>query len=108
MEETTRQEEIKDKREHWRAHSEAWQESGQTQGEYCKQHELKLKTFAYWRRRFKAESTTVRLVQLPTGTLQQSQGSTLRLLIDGRYTIEVADGFNPATLSRVLEVLRGL
>jgi len=108
MQEESRQEQIKNKREQWRVHSAAWQESGQTQGEYCKRHGLNLKTFAYWRRRFKAESSTVRLVKLPTETLQQSQESTLRVLIDGRYTIEVADGFNPATLGRVLEVLRGL
>ncbi len=108
MEEVTGQEEIKDKREHWRVHSEAWQESGQTQGEYCKQHGLNLKTFSYWRRRLKPESTTVRLVQLPAGTLRKPQESTLRVLIDGRYTVEVSDAFNSATLGRVIEVLRGI
>ena len=108
MEEATRQEEVKNKREHWRAHSEAWQESGQTQGEYCKQHGLSLKTFAYWRRRFKANSAAVRLVQLPPGALRQSERSTLRVVVDNRYTIEVEDGFNPSTLGSILEVLRGL
>ena len=108
MQEEPRQEQIKNKREHWRAHSEAWQESGQTQGEYCKRHGLNLKTFAYWRRRLKVDNTAVRLVQLPTEMLRPPQESTLRVLIDGRYTIEVGDGFNPATLGRILEVLRGL
>ena len=107
MEENTQQEEIKDKREYWQAHSEAWQQSDQTQGEYCKQHGLNLKTFAYWRRRLKAGSHAVRLVQLPTGALRHPAGSTLRVMVDGRYTIEVGDGFNPATLGRILEVLRG-
>ncbi len=108
MEEGTRQEEIKDKREHWQAHSEAWQVSGQTQGEYCEQHGLSLKTFAYWRRRFKADSAAVRLVQLPPGALRQPEGSTLRVMVDGRHTVEVIDGFNPTTLGSILEVLRGL
>jgi len=42
MQEDERAEHVQDKREHWRTHSEAWQESGQTQGEYCKQHGLNL------------------------------------------------------------------
>ncbi len=100
--------EIKNKREHWRGHSEAWQQSGQAQGEYCKQHGLNLKTFAYWRRRFKADSTPVKLVQLPSGVLQQQAGSALRVKVDSRYTIEVSDGFSPATLGCVLEVLKRL
>ena len=107
MQEDTHQEQIKNKREHWRAHMEAWQQSGQTQGTYCEQHGLKLKTFAYWRRRLKTDSRGVRLVQLPTGALRSSGGSTLRVVVDDRFTIEVADGFSPATLGRVLEVLRG-
>ena len=108
MEEATRREEIKEKREYWRAHSEAWQESDQTQGEYCKQHGLNLKTFAYWRRRFKTDRPGVKLVQLPAGALQQQAGSALRVIVDGRYTIEVLDGFRPATLGSVLEVLKRL
>ena len=108
MEEAARQEEIVNKREHWRAHSEAWQESGQTQGDYCKQHGLNLKTFAYWRRRMKKASTSVRLVQLPSEALRNSERSALRVVVDGRFTIEIEDGFNPTTLGRVVEVLRGL
>jgi len=108
MEEITQQEEIKDKREYWQAHSEAWQQSDQTQGEYCKQHGLNLKTFAYWRRRFKAGSPTVKLVRLPAGAINQQTSSALRVMVDGRYTIEVLDGFNPATLGSVLEVLKRL
>ena len=59
MQDYPQQVKIKDKREHWLSHSEAWQASGQTQGEYCKQHGLNLKTFAYWRRRFKSDSTAL-------------------------------------------------
>ena len=108
MEEGTRHEEIKNKREYWRTHSEAWQESGQTQGEYCKQHGLNLKTFAYWRRRQKKDSTSVRLVQLSAEALHHAERSALRVVVDNRYAIEVSDGFNPATLGSVLEVLKRL
>jgi len=108
MQAGTRQEQLRSKREHWRAHSKAWSQSGKTQAAYCEQHSLNLKTFAYWRRRLKTESTTVRLVQLPTGTQQQPEGSPVRVVVDDRYRIEVTDDFSPATLGRILEVFRGL
>ena len=108
MHKDTRQEQIKSRREHWRAHTEAWSQSGQTQAAYCEQHGINLKTFAYWRHRLKTDSHALRLVQLPPGALRQPEGRTLRVVVDERYTIEVTDGFNPATLARTVEVLRGL
>ena len=108
MQEGTLQEPQRSKREHWQAHMEAWHQSGQTRAAYCEQHGLKLTTFTYWRHRLKTDSTSVRLIQLPTGALRQPEGTTLRVVVDGRFTIEVTDGFNPATLARILEVLQGL
>ncbi len=107
MQEDTRQEQIKSSQEDWHAHMKAWGQSGQSRASYCEQHGLKLSTFAYWRQRLKTDSTSVRLVQLPTRALRHTEGSTLRVMVDGRYTVEVLDGFNPATLGQVLEVLRG-
>jgi surfactin synthase thioesterase subunit len=103
-----RQEQIRSRREQWRVHMEAWSQSGQTQAAYCEQHGLNVKTFSYWRRRLKTDNQAVRLVQLPGRALRQAEGTTLRVVVDDRLTIEVADGFNPATLARTVEVLRGL
>ncbi len=109
MSETTHHEQNRERnREQWRSHIEAWLDGGQTRAAYCEQHGLNLHTFGYWRQRLKTDSTSVRLVQLPTGALRQPEESTLRLVVDDRLAIEVSDGFNPATLGRVLEVLRGL
>jgi hypothetical protein len=108
MQEGTRQEQSRYRREQWRVHTEAWSQSGQTQAAYCEEHGLNLKTFAYWRRRLRTDSHAVKLVELPTGSLRQSDGSTLRVVVDEPFAIEVTDGFNAATLARILEVLRGL
>jgi len=86
-----------------------WQQSGKTQAAYCEQQGLNLKTFAYWRHRLKkADSTTVRLVELPAEAPRQAEGSAIRVVVDEQFAIEIADDFSPATLSHVLEVLRGL
>lgn len=108
MRKDTRPEQVRNRREQWRVHTEAWSQSGQTQAAYCERHGLNLKTFAYWRRRLKTDSHAVRLVQLPTGALREPEGTTLRVVVDDRFKIEVTDGFNPATLARTVEVLRGL
>ncbi len=92
-------------RQLWQSHDEACRRSGLTRAEYCTQHNLNVKTFAYWRHRIKSQAEPVRLVQLPA-TVQQPS-TTVRLVVNG-CGIEVADGFNAETLAGVVCVLRRL
>ena len=39
------------KAQYWNEHFTAWEASGLSQVEYCKQHDLKLANFTYWRTR---------------------------------------------------------
>lgn len=39
------------KEQFWQEHFAAWEVSSLSQAEYCKQHELKLANFTYWRTR---------------------------------------------------------
>jgi hypothetical protein len=94
-----------EKRQYWQAHSDGYAKSGQTRTAYCKQNNLNLQTFAYWRRRLKTESGPVKLVQLPA-TIMQASGS-LRVEVNG-YNIEVSEGFSSGTLARLVRVLREL
>ena len=38
----------------WAGHLAAWRDSGLSQAGYCRQHDLRLPSFGYWRRRFGA------------------------------------------------------
>ena len=40
----------------WKAHIEAWQQSGGTQADYCRKHGLTDKVFSLWKRRFQREN----------------------------------------------------
>ncbi|HLF67594.1 MAG TPA: IS66 family insertion sequence element accessory protein TnpB [Gammaproteobacteria bacterium] len=40
----------------WQQHIQAWQRGSLSQTEYCRQHELSLATFGYWRRRLKSNA----------------------------------------------------
>ena len=42
-------------RARWYAHIEAWQQSGKTQGAYCKEHHLSIGSFGYWRTQYLEE-----------------------------------------------------
>lgn len=108
MAKPTGQKQIKHGREHWQAHIKAWQASGITRTVYCRQHNLNVGTFAYWRHRLKTDSAPVKLVQIATGATRQSERETLRLVVDDLFAIEVTDSFNPATLARVIKVVRDL
>lgn len=106
MAETNKKATRDQKRQYWQEQDEACRRSGLTRAEYCKGHNLNVKTFAYWRHRLKAEAAVpVRLVQLPT-TVQQPS-TAVRLVVNG-CGIEVADGFNARTLAEVVTVLRRL
>jgi len=90
---------------YWKGHIEAWQGSGKTQAQYCRQHELKLKAFAYRKRQF--GKTPAKAVFHPVRIIEEKAkvSTCLNLLIGLRYCIEVRDGFNPATLQLLLETL---
>ncbi len=93
------------KQQHWKAHIDGWKESGKTQAGYCREHELKIKTFSYWMRKLNKKPTAVKLVQVPPLPITTTP---IRLILEDRFAIEINDGFNPATLSRIVEVVRGL
>lgn len=93
------------RRQYWQAHSEAWEQSGLTRAVYCERNGINPKTFAYWRHRLKAEAVPIKLIQVPT--VLQQRSVPLRVVVHG-YGIEVAEGFNGATLAEVVCVLRGL
>ena len=95
-----------EKRRYWEAHIERWQHSGMTQKDYCRDNGLKWSTFHYWRKRIEELSAPMQLIQVaqtpgPTG----KERSELMLIIGDHYKIRVGDGFNPATLARLVQTL---
>ena len=59
---------MSDKRPFWFRHIEAWQQSGLSQAEYARQHELSLSTFGYYRHCYLKESKP-ESVQTPVSML---------------------------------------
>ena len=111
------------RREFWQAHVEAWRESGLTQRAYCRAHELPEEQLSHWKHRLQKAQRRARTQSrlVPIRVLQESTprtanidehtsqarpcGGDLTLVLGNGLRLEIGDGFNPATLCRVLEVL---
>ena len=96
------------KSEYWQQHIKGFKESGQTRTAYCRQNNLRLTTFDYWRRKLREPTGPIKLVQVPNPSRMQKDSAGIRLIVNHHYVIEVEDGFCPSTLSQLLKVVQGL
>ena len=97
-------------RHFWQSHIDSWTISGLSQAEYCRQNSLKRHQFAYWKKRLQKEDLPIEFVQIPEETVASiatpgNTGSSLRLTVSSRFTIDVPDNFTPDTLDKILCIL---
>lgn len=104
------------KRQFWIEHIKAWSNSDMTQAEYARQHNLPIRSFGYYRRRYfhgkqqaQAETTRTTLLPVtvvadePTKPAMTEPGITLQSPCG--FRIELAAGFDPVALQQVLKAL---
>ncbi len=118
----------------WLDHVEAWQKSGITQTEYCRNHKLNLKSFSNWKLKHIKESHKSSEPEIPIFTtantavpvipvviseqinsakeaeieipaLPVTNLSGVTLIVNNDYQISLAIGFHTKTLKNVLAVL---
>lgn len=95
-------------RQRWFDHIEAWQQSGLTQKAFCKQQQLRLGSFLRWRGICKRERESQRsttMTFLPVN-ITVPEAASLALLLGDELRIEIPVGFDPATLTQVIQTLR--
>jgi hypothetical protein len=102
--------------EKWKAHLDAYNESGLTRKEYCRRENINYWTFSDWIKKFKGRhsaSPPLTLVKLePSASSAESPGrglsfqqSPIRFWVNG-YCVEVSSHFSQETLSQLIETLR--
>jgi len=90
----------------WESHIKNWKASSLTQAEYCRQNNLKEKSFTYWKRGVQETAQAIRFVPVVYDVKPVIKTSMpIKVVVKDRYVIEVADGFTPDTLKEVLRVL---
>ena len=101
--------ECEEKRIYWEEMVSRWETSGLSQIEFCRQNDLNRHRFNYWKRRIKKCTMSIPLVQLGgLSSLSEkyfSEAAKLGLSINGRFRIEICDGFNPVTLEQLIRTL---
>ena len=98
----------KEKRKFWEDHIQAWQQSGLTQVEYCRENHLKNHQWWYWRKRISHPSDTdVTFVPLRFSSSKISQAG-IRVVTPNGYRIEIDNGFDFSKLRQLITAVRGL
>ena len=112
MDQLPRAERLKQTRSCWKRHIESWQETGLTQTEYCRQHDLKLHQMAYWKKRFSKTEAGISFVPLKLEDLVDipvhPDRAAICLVINNHFKIEIRPGFDTQLLRQVIFALRGL
>ena len=112
MEELSRAEQLEQKRSYWKHHIESWQQTGLTQTEYCRRHNLRHHQLVYWKKRFSKAEAGVSFVPIKLDDLldmpSQPDHAELCLVINNQFKIEVRQGFDALLLRQLIFALRGL
>ena len=91
---------------HWRTVMGKHASSGLSAAAFCREHNISIHQFRWWRRRFKKENSK----DNGSGFLQlvpfsKSQHSGIRIRLNNEMSIEVDQGFDPLTLRGVIEAI---
>ena len=113
MDEISRAEQLEQKRSYWKQHIDSWQETGLSQAEYCRRHNLKHHQLVYWKKRFLRTETDVTFVPLKLDDLlmdrpPQPDRQSLCLEINNRFKVEIRAGFDTQLLRQLIFALREL
>lgn len=105
-------EQLEQKRAYWKRHIDSWRKTGLSQAEYCRRHNLKVHQMIYWKKRYVKTETQVSFAGvnleglLDLGPIPKS--SSLSLVINDRFKIEVCPGFDAQLLRQLILALDGL
>ena len=92
----------------WENHLTQCNATGLSQVEYCRLNKISIKSFQYWKRKFKDRSLPA-LIEVPLEkslpTLLSPSYPPLCLVIGHHYRVEIGKGFDSEDFERVLRVL---
>lgn len=110
MKTKSRAEMLARKRRLWEQRIQKWQDSGTSQSEYCRNNDLKVHQFTYWKKRLLPPDLPVSFVELqiaPSETRKISK-KPIRLIINEHFHIEIERDFDSVALRQLVVALRQL
>ncbi len=102
---------LEEKRRFWKQHIDDWQTSGLRQAEYCREYQLKVHRFIYWKKKFRASKASQTLIELKLPPVPYPQTSSpacpLRVAVN-RFQVAVERDFDPIALRQLIYTLEHL
>jgi hypothetical protein len=114
------------RRPFWQKHLRAWSESGLTQTDYCRQHQLSAAAFGWWKRQLQGRPSrrkrssgakrplrhrqaTVQFVEVQRGPHVDASSSPAiyEVLLPQGRAIRVGHDFDPDVLKRLITTVEG-
>lgn len=90
----------------WRDILEIWKTSRLSRAEFCRTQKLPASTFDYWRKKLAATvEQPPSFVKIPKMTAAVDFSTSIRVVIDGRFSVELNHGFTAEDLSTVLQTI---
>ena len=102
------------RKQYWQMQIESWEESKLTQAEYCRRNGFKTSKFLYWKTKLrKSQKSNISFFQIPVQptnetNLAESNACQIRMVIQGRFQVEIGPCFDPGTLQRLIYTLERL
>ena len=98
------------KRRFWEFHINNWHQSKMSQTAYCREHELMLHRFIYWKKALARRDSSISFVpvQISSNLPVAIEASTLILFTPNGYKIEVSTGFDPTMLKQLINTVQSL
>lgn len=97
------------RQEYWHRHVENWKSSNLSQTQYCKNQQLKLPTFQYWKSKLDRLSLSQPLIPVTVSSTISSETTSfpsgVSVAVNDRFSIQLEIGFNQDTLLGVLDLL---
>jgi len=91
---------------HWEYHISQWAKSGKTQIGYCKEHNLTLKSFGYWKRKLSTESDKP-LVEIRRAEQINPTSSYIELITRDGMVLRFRENIPEHQFRNIITVLRG-
>ena len=101
---------MREGRDYWGPHVEAWRRSGQSKKAYSEQHELPYWSMRYWASKLSEleESESQQLVELGPASASAEHGgdqAPIELVVGDRYVLRLWPHLRAAQLQEVLAIL---
>jgi hypothetical protein len=93
------------KQDFWEEHIKAWQAGGHTQTRYCREHQLSLASFGYWRRKLKAAARPAAKGMIPIVPAGACGPAPIEIALRNGLTLRVPIAAEPVRVAAWVRVL---